>query len=75
MSFYQEVRTTLLKAPFVCLFFFFMSKPQEGPGCASSPCLNGGKCISTCYNVPVSYRCECDEPHFGDLCQNWKGKH
>ena len=51
----------------------FLMPQHQALGCSSSPCQNGGKCIDMCPLVPPSFRCECEEFYFGDVCQNWTG--
>ncbi|KAL9960797.1 hypothetical protein ACROYT_G034299 [Oculina patagonica] len=53
--------------------YYDAGKSQKGPGCSSSPCQNGGKCINTCDRFPFSFHCECDEIYVGDVCQQWAG--
>ncbi|XP_022806926.1 uncharacterized protein LOC111343986 [Stylophora pistillata] len=44
-------------------------------GCSSSPCHNGGRCVSLCrLDIPFSFVCDCDVLHTGDMCQNWTEK-
>ncbi|XP_078384724.1 uncharacterized protein LOC144667190 [Oculina patagonica] len=38
--------------------------------CASSPCINDGKCEDSCMEG-TGYKCVCIEGRMGDKCQNW----
>ena len=59
--------------PRLTLVCNFLMPQHQALGCSSSPCQNGGKCIDMCPLVPPSFRCECEEFYFGDVCQHWTG--